>query len=124
MGSSRVVALDMVEDGKDLYRILSAITTPNVFAPNRPWCMHCKTVLRKSRGVHCRHCSRLTCFSCSRSFLPVEYFPEHFKVLEPSSVCAVCETILTAQKEVMTNITYPVSALSDEDDGQDDRFSC
>jgi IBR domain, a half RING-finger domain len=122
MGSSRVVALDMVEDSSNLQRILAAITIPNVLAPNRPWCMNCKTVLRKSRGVHCRHCSRLTCFSCSHSFLPVEYFPEHFKVLEPSSVCAVCEIVLTSKKEVMTSITYPTTVFSEDD--ENGRFSC
>lgn len=120
MGSSRVVALDMVEDTKDLYRLLSAITVPNTLAPNRSWCMHCKKGLSRKRGFHCRRCSRLTCDACSNACLSPEYYPEHFKVTEASWTCTVCERILTGQKEVSSAATHPLSSYGDDDD----RFSC
>lgn len=123
MGSSRVVALDMVDDSIDTYRILSAITMSHKLAPTRSWCMNCKNVLnRTSRCLHCRHCSRLICDSCTHSCLSSECFPKTFKVTSPSWVCVVCERILTSQKEVMSSSTQPISSYGDDD--EDDRCSC
>jgi ankyrin repeat protein len=123
MGSSRVVALDMVDDSIDTFRILSAIVMPHKLAPARSWCMNCKIILgRSSRCLHCRHCSRLICDACTHSCLSSEYFPKSFKVTSPSWVCVVCERILTSQKEVLSNVTHPISSYGDDD--EDDRYSC
>eukprot|EP00934_Nitzschia_sp_Nitz4_P005268 Nitzschia sp. Nitz4//scaffold121_size67750//19128//26880//NITZ4_006065-RA/size67750-augustus-gene-0.121-mRNA-1//1//CDS//3329534342//5258//frame0 len=40
MGTSEVLALDMVTDDNALHRILAAITKPPKLAPPRSWCMH------------------------------------------------------------------------------------
>lgn len=121
-GSSDVLALDMVENENDLRRILAAITVPHKVAPTRCRCMQCNAILRtRSRSVHCRHCSRITCGACLSSCLPPEYFLKSFKVSEPSWACTVCEKILTARKEVMSNGTHPTSSYGEDDD---DRCSC
>lgn len=123
MGSSRVIALDMIDESNDLYRILSAITTQHKLPPNRSWCMHCKKIFsNNTRCIHCKHCSRLTCEECIHSCLPPEYFPKNFKLTESSWACIVCERILTSQKEVLSNVTHPVSSYGEYDD--EDRFSC
>ena len=118
--TSGVLALDMVEDETDLRRILSAITAPHQLAPTRSCCMQCKEVLNTfSRAVHCRYCSRLTCKDCSNSCLPAENFPKNFNVSEPSWVCSVCEKILTAGKDVMSDATHPTSSYGEEEDDED-----
>jgi len=119
MGSSDVLALDMVEDEHDLYRILSAITKPSKWAPTRSWCMQCKSVLGSyARAMHCRHCSRLVCGSCASSCLPTDYFPKSFGVKEPSWVCSLCEKILMARQEDTSNGTPPTaSSYEYGDDG-------
>lgn len=127
--SSGVLALDMVEKQDDLRRILSVITTSHQFAPSRSHCMQCKTTLSTfSRAHHCRNCSRLTCKDCSKACLPPEYFPKNFKVSEPSWACTVCEKILTARKEVLSDTTRPTSSYGeggdDDDEDDEDRYSC
>ena len=122
MGSSEVLALDMVEDENDLRRILTAVSRQQKWAPTRSWCMHCKSVLGTyARALHCRHCSRLICGNCARSCMPPEDFPKSMEVKEPSWVCLVCEKILTARREETSSGTHPTSSYGDDDE---DRFSC
>jgi len=110
--SSEVLALDMVEDERNLNRILSAITKPSKWAPARSWCMQCKSRLGSfARALHCRHCSRLICSGCASSCLPTDYFPKAFDVKEPSWVCGLCEKILLTRKDDGSNGT-PVTAAS------------
>ena len=117
MGSSEVLALDMVESDESLHHILSAITTPHKWAPARSWCMHCKASIgATSRATHCRHCSRFVCGLCTSSCLPPEYFPKTFGVQEPAWVCVVCEKILLGRKDNSSSSTSPSS-------DEDDRFS-
>lgn len=116
MGSTDVLALDMVEDEHDLYRLLAAISKPSKWAPTRTWCMHCKSVLGSyARAMHCRHCSRLVCGSCASSCLPSDYFPKSFGVKEPSWVCSVCEKILMARQEDTSNGTPPTTSSFGDD---------
>lgn len=132
MGSQEVLALDMVEDDDDLHRILSAINRPLVkFAPSRPWCMQCKSNLDTySRALHCRHCGRLVCSSCSSNCLPAGYFPKCFEITEPVWVCTVCENILTSRTGDPMMNTPPTSSYDDEilalpqERESDELFSC
>ncbi|KAL7574803.1 hypothetical protein ACA910_010647 [Epithemia clementina (nom. ined.)] len=118
MGSSEVLALDMVEEDEALQQILSSINAPHKWAPVRTWCMHCKvTIGENSRATHCRHCSRFVCGLCTSSCLPPEYFPKTFGIHEPAWVCIACEKILVARKDNLSS-----STLSTSDD--DERFSC
>jgi hypothetical protein len=123
MGSSDVLALDMVEERHDLYRILSSITCPHKLAPARSWCMHCRnTVGKHVRALHCRHCSRLICDVCASTCLPPEYFPKNFQITDASWVCILCEKILINRKdEVGSGRTLPTSSYGEEDD---DLYAC
>jgi hypothetical protein len=100
MGSSSVLALDMVKDEHSLYRILSAISQPQKWPPSRSWCMQCKgTIGTFARALHCRHCGRFVCGDCSPGTLTPDYFPKDFDVDENSWVCRLCEKILVSRKE-------------------------
>jgi hypothetical protein len=115
-GSSEVLALDMVENRRDLFRIISAITKPSAWAPPRSFCMGCKSLLGSfARAIHCHLCRRLLCRSCACTCLPSHYFPKQFGVKEPSWVCEVCEKVLVARKEDTSNATPP-TATSYADD--------
>lgn len=115
----------MVENEDDTRRILAAIATPQKLAPTRSCCMQCRSPLRKySRAVHCRNCSRLICGKCSSACLPADYFPKSFNVKEPSWACKVCEKVLTARKEVMSNGTQPTSSYGEDGEDEEDRYSC
>jgi hypothetical protein len=106
MGCSEVLAVDMVVGVDDLYRILSAITKPPMWAPTRSWCMQCKMTLgARSRAMHCRHCSRLICGTCASSCLPADNFPKSFAVTQASWVCIICEQVLTSRKEALEQPT-------------------
>ena len=127
MGSTEVLALDMVENQSELFRMVSAITKPSSWAPARAWCMGCKSLLGSyARAIHCHFCRRLLCRACASTCLPSHYFPKQFGVKEPSWVCGVCEKVLVARKEETSNATPPTAAsygddfptlTSHEDDG-------
>jgi myosin-5 len=121
MGTTDVLALDMVSDDHAIYRILSAIKKPRKWAPSRPWCMQCKTLFGSgSRAIHCGHCGRHVCGGCTRRTLPPECFPKSFDIFEPSWVCVVCEKILMDRKEDFfsnsSGSTHPISSIGDEED--------
>lgn len=110
MGSSEVLALDMVESHDDLFRIISAITSPSTWAPPRSWCMNCRSTLGSfARALHCHHCRRLLCKACATTCLPSYYFPKDFGVQEPSWVCGICEKVLVGRKEETSNGTPPTA---------------
>lgn len=116
MGSSEVLALDMIGNENDLYRLVSAITKPSTWAPPREWCMGCKSSLGSfARAIHCHHCRRLLCRSCASTCLPSHYFPKEFGVREPSWVCRVCEKFLVARKEESSNATPPTATSYGDD---------
>jgi hypothetical protein len=117
MGTSDVLALDMVQDDHSLHRILAAITGPPKCAPARTWCMHCRSPLGSfARALHCRHCGRHICSACSRCTLTPDLFPKSFEIYEASWVCIVCEKILVARKEDNSSSTNPISSLDDDDE--------
>jgi hypothetical protein len=82
----------MVEKESDLYRIVSAITTPQTtLAPTRTYCMNCKSLfrttpmtqklfsssnkmLKKQSSVATASCSRSVCNNCCKVRLPTNYF--------------------------------------------------
>jgi hypothetical protein len=43
--SDDVLPLDMIEDLPDLNRILSELTSLQIPAPRRHWCIHCRTLI-------------------------------------------------------------------------------
>ena len=116
-GSNCVLPIDMVVEDHDLHRILSALPKAPRGALARDWCMQCKQSLGSTaRAVHCSHCSRLVCHSCTSSCLPPEYFPKTFEIRDATHVCVVCEQILTTRKDdnsFGTVLTQPVSSYSD-----------
>jgi hypothetical protein len=121
MGTTDVLALDMVSDEHSIHRILAAITRPPKWAPTRPWCMQCKSILGSySRAMHCGHCGRHLCGGCIQRTLPPDYFPKSFEMYEPAWVCHVCEKILVSRKEDFlsnsSGSTHPVSSIADEDE--------
>jgi ankyrin repeat protein len=122
MGSSDILALDMISDENSIHRILAAVVRPPKWAPTRPWCMQCKSLLgSNSRAIHCRHCGRHLCGGCIRRTLIPDFFPKSFEIHEPSWVCLVCDKILVSRKEDRTNssgTTIPVASVVD--DNEDD----
>ena len=117
MGTSEILALDMVKDEHSLHRILAAINKPQKWAPARTWCMHCNAMLGSfARALHCRHCGRLVCGACSPRSLPAEFFPKSFEIYESSWVCVVCEKILVGRKEDNSSTTQPTTASSVDGD--------
>ncbi|KAI2506407.1 myosin-kinesin ATPase superfamily-like protein [Fragilaria crotonensis] len=114
MGTTDVLALDMVSDENSLHRLLAAISRPQKWAPNRPWCMHCKTMLGSfARSLHCRHCGRLVCGACSQQSLTPDYFPKSFEIYENSWVCIVCEQILISRKDGEVEIHPSTSSINE-----------
>jgi hypothetical protein len=123
MGSSEVLALDMVQDDKEMKMILAVVNLPQIPAPARSWCMQCKSRLGGShtRALHCGGCGRLVCGECAPSCLPAHEFPKSFEYNTPMFVCTVCEKILASRKEDTSSGTQPTSSYGDD---EDDRFSC
>ena len=117
MGTSAVLALDMISDENALHRVLAAISKPQKWAPNRSWCMQCKTTLGSfARSLHCCHCGRLVCGACSQRSLSAEYFPKSFEIFESSWVCIVCEKILVSRQKDDVS-TQPATSIVDGDGG-------
>ena len=117
-GFAEVLALDMVVNSDDLYRILCAIIKPQKPSPTRSWCMQCQCALGSvSRARHCRHCGRLVCGECTGGCIPPEYFPKSFHAQEAGWVCRVCERILKLRKDDHSSgTTQPTSSYGDDDD--------
>jgi hypothetical protein len=135
-----VLALDMIVQESDLYRIISAITMPSTMvAPIRTYCMNCKGMtgtttttttrhhpsLPKLTMIHCRHCSRSVCTNCCKVRLPVDYFGKNFRIdplrngmtapplpLLLWPCCVICEKILTSRREMMSQSTQPTTTTS------------
>lgn len=121
MGTSEVLALDMVDDEHTLHRILAAINRPQKWAPSRPWCMQCRAMLGSfAQALHCRHCGRLICGACAPRVLAPQFFPKSFEIYESSWVCVVCDRILVGRKEESSSMTQPSTSFHDDDD---DRIS-
>lgn len=118
MGTSEVLALDMVQDDEhSLHRILAAITRKPKWAPSRNSCMHCKLVLGSfAKSRHCRHCGRSVCGNCSHRSLGAELFPKSFGIQESSWVCIVCENILMSRQEENGSETQPNSSIQEDSD--------
>ena len=118
-----VLALDMVTDPSDLYRIISAISCSHTWAPARSWCMNCKSALgTKTRALHCKHCSRLICGKCSSNCLPPSFFPKFLNIHEAAWVCNVCEAVLKSRRDEISTATQPTSSYGEDDDQS--RCSC
>jgi len=115
IGSSSVLALEMVSEDNTIHRLLAAINEPLKLAPIRRWCMHCKSPKGLSdRFFHCHHCGRHVCHHCARRTLTPEFFPKSFNIGKASKVCVVCEDILVARKEDLSNssgMTNPASSF-------------
>ena len=128
IGSSDVLALDMVSEETSIHRLLAAINGPPKWAPSRPWCMQCKSPQGSSeRAFNCQHCGRHVCDSCTRRVLSPDFFPKPFDICEASWVCLVCEDILVSRKEDFSNsstsITNPASSfVTCEDEFSSDRL--
>jgi len=106
-----VLPLDMITDRHSLHRVVSAIVKQPQPAPKRPWCMQCQTGLGgRAKTMHCGHCGRHTCSSCSQATLPPSYFPKSFLIDVPTPVCQICEKILGARKEDSSSSTHPLSS--------------
>jgi len=120
IGFPSVLTLDMVLEEIAIHRLIAAITGPPKFAPMRPWCMQCKSPQNSSeKSIHCQHCGRHVCASCTRRALPPDFFPKSFDVCEASWVCLICEDILVSRKEDFSNstsTTNPTSSLAVDDD--------
>jgi len=120
IGSSSVLALDMVSEETSIHRLLAAINGPPKWAPNRPWCMQCKSrEMPSDRPLHCQHCGRHICSNCTKRALSPDFFPKSFNIYEASWVCFVCEDILVSRKEEFSNstgVTNPASSFTAEDD--------
>lgn len=122
-GTAEVLALDMVTDPFDLYRIISAISCSHTWAPARSWCMNCRSTLgTKTRALHCKHCSRLICGKCASNCLPPHLFPKFLNIQQASWACTVCEKILVSRKDEICSATQPSSSYG-EDEGEN-LFSC
>lgn len=148
MNANNVLALDMVESTDDLSKLLSSITKPQKWAPSRSWCMHCRGVIGTfQRALHCGHCGRFVCGSCSSCRLTPDYFPSNFDIDEPTWVCIPCEKILITRKEngvtnhnlittttksrvydehwsESTRSTQPASSYHNDDDNDDGKEEC
>jgi ankyrin repeat protein len=105
MGSDDVYPLDMLEDLQSLHQLLSEITSPQIPAPRRLRCMHCKAKFGMfTRHHNCTHCGRSVCLKCCNVTLRQTFFPTLTNSGEGSSsalmkVCSLCEPILLSKME-------------------------
>lgn len=108
-GLRDTLALDMVSEERALYRILSAIREPQIWAPSRPSCMQCKLSFSTFvRQHHCRHCGRVICGSCS-SYSQADSHDFVKKSADTARVstriCIICEVILEDRKNDESFVT-------------------
>ncbi len=104
LGSDDVLPLDMIEDIPSLHEVLSEISTPQVPAPRRARCMHCKIKFGVfGRHHNCTHCGRSVCRNCCVGTLSRHYFPTLTSGDGSSNdmfkVCSLCEPILLSKME-------------------------
>lgn len=95
-----VLPLDMVEDVAMLHRILTEVTTPQITAPRRQRCMHCKLKFGVfNRHKHCANCGRSVCGRCAKGSLKTSQIPSLRNAEDESSnaVCTLCEHIIFSQ---------------------------
>ncbi|KAL7459684.1 hypothetical protein ACHAWC_011483 [Mediolabrus comicus] len=101
VGSDDVVLpLDMLEDVVMLHRVISEVSTPQMTAPRRQKCMHCKLKFGVfARPKHCANCGRSVCGRCAKGSLKTSHIPSLRNNIDEShnTVCIVCEHILLAQ---------------------------
>lgn len=101
VGSDDVVLpLDMLEDVVMLHRVISEVSTPQMTAPRRQKCMHCKLKFGVfARPKHCANCGRSVCGRCAKGSLKTSHIPSLRNNVDEShnTVCIVCEHILLAQ---------------------------
>mmetsp|Transcript_9043 Transcript_9043/g.16539 ORF Transcript_9043/g.16539 Transcript_9043/m.16539 type:complete len:221 (-) Transcript_9043:73-735(-) len=103
MGSDDVLPLDMVEDVQSQVTLLTEISTPQMPAPRRPRCMHCKVKFGMfARHHNCTHCGRSVCGKCCIGSLRRSYFPTLRNEAGNNGmfkVCSLCEPILLSKME-------------------------
>ncbi|KAL7498034.1 hypothetical protein ACHAWT_005989 [Skeletonema menzelii] len=95
-----VLPLDMVEDVAMLHRVLCEVTTPQITAPRRQRCMHCKLKFGVfNRQKHCANCGRLVCGRCAKGSLKTSQIPSLRNTEDESynAVCTLCEHIIFSQ---------------------------
>ena len=101
VGSDDVVLpLDMLEDVVMLHRVISEVSTPQMTAPRRQKCMHCKLKFGVfARPKHCANCGRSICGRCAKGSMKTSHIPSLRNNVDEShnTVCIVCEHILLAQ---------------------------
>mmetsp|Transcript_17909 Transcript_17909/g.38715 ORF Transcript_17909/g.38715 Transcript_17909/m.38715 type:complete len:1701 (+) Transcript_17909:29-5131(+) len=101
MGSDDVLPLDMLEDIQSLHTVLTEISTPQIPAPRRLRCMHCKVKFGMfARHHNCTHCGRSVCGKCCVGSLSRSYFPT-LRNEEGNGgmfkACSLCEPILLSK---------------------------
>merc|ERR1712086_645037 len=96
-----VLPLDMIEDVQHLHSLLIEISTPQLPAPRRARCMHCKAKLGIfARHHNCTHCGRSVCGKCCVGSLRHTYFPTLINKEGDNGmfkVCSLCEPILLSK---------------------------
>ena len=95
-----VLPLDMVEDVAMLHRVLTEVSTPQITAPRRQRCMHCKLKFGVfNRHKHCANCGRSVCGRCAKGSLKTAQIPSLRNTEDESSnaVCTLCEHIIFSQ---------------------------
>ena len=102
MGSDDVLPLDMLEDMKSLHTVLTEISTPQLPAPRRQRCMHCKVKFGMfARHHNCTNCGRSVCGKCCVGALSRMHFPTLSNNEEGKGrmfkVCSLCEPILLSK---------------------------
>ena len=93
-----VLPLDMVEDVAMLQRILTEVSVPQITAPRRQRCMHCKLKFGVfNRHKHCANCGRSVCGRCAKGSLRTSQIPSLKKTKDDectNPVCTMCEHII------------------------------
>lgn len=115
MGSDDVLPLDMLEDVQSLHKVLAQISTPQIPAPRRIRCMHCKTKFGLfARHHNCTHCGRSVCGKCCAGSLKRSYFPTLENNGQASNgmfkVCTLCEPILLSKMDMVPVPTTIISS--------------
>lgn len=102
MGADDVLPLDMLEDIRSLHTVLAEISAPQIPAPRRQRCMHCKVKFGMfARHYNCTHCGRSVCGKCCVGSLRGSYFPSLRNGEGGTNglfkVCSLCEPILLSK---------------------------
>lgn len=95
-----VLPLDMLEDVVMLHRVLTEVSTPQISAPRRQKCMHCKLNFGVfARPKHCANCGRSVCGRCAKGSLRTSRIPSLLNSEDesPNTVCILCEHIILSR---------------------------